>query len=98
MIPIGWGAVAVSVRIRPGLYGGGSQSPPHKRKARDFAPDCTKATGQRAKTDRVDARIRVAFGEAFGDAFPDLGATPHGTEAMDPLRDLPVMREGDAGG
>jgi len=63
------------------------------RQARDFAPDCTKATGQLAKTDRVDARIRVAFGETFGEAFPDLSATPHVTEEIDQLRDLLVIRE-----
>ena len=89
MIPICWGAVAVSVRIRPGLHSGGSQSAPSPRLCSRLYP----ATGQRAKTDRVDARIRVAFGEAFGEAFPDLSATPHVTEEIDQLRDLLVIRE-----
>ena len=56
------------------------------RQARDVA----RATGQLAKTDRVDARMLVAFGEAF----PNLSATPSVTEEIDQLRDLP----GDARG
>ena len=55
------------------------------RQARDVA----RATGQLAKTDRVDARMLVAFGEAF----PNLSATPSVTEEIDQLRDLLVMRE-----
>ena len=41
------------------------------------------------KTDRVDARILVAFGEAF----PDLASTASVAEEIDSLRDLLVMRE-----
>jgi len=55
------------------------------RQARDVA----KATGQWAKTDRVDARILAAFGAAC----PDQDATPQVAEEMDHLRDLLVMRE-----
>ena len=57
----------------------------HPRQARDVA----RATGQLAKTDRVDARMLVAFGEAC----PNLSATPSVTEEIDQLRDLLVMRE-----
>ncbi len=52
------------------------------RQARDFA----RATGQLAKTDRVDARLLAAFGQAF----PDVSATS--AVATDQLRDLLVMR------
>ena len=55
------------------------------RQARDVA----RATGQLAKTDRVDARMLVAFGEAC----PNLSATPSVTEEIDQLRDFLVMRE-----
>ena len=55
------------------------------RQARDFP----RATGHLAKTDRVDARMLVALGEAF----LDIDATPAVTEEIDRLRDLLVMRE-----
>ena len=54
------------------------------RPARDFA----QATGQLAKTDRVDASLLAAFGQAF----PAVGETPAVAAETDPLRDLLVMR------
>ena len=54
------------------------------RQARDLA----RATEQLAKTDRVDDRILVTF----GDAFPDLSATRSVTEEIYQLRDLPAKR------
>ena len=55
------------------------------RQSRDFA----RATGQLAKTDRVDARMLAAFGAAF----PDLPAAKPRGKFLAQLGDLLVMRE-----
>ena len=55
------------------------------RQSRDFA----KASGELAKTDRVDARILAAFGAAF----PAMPPTAPADAAIDRLRDMLVLRE-----
>ena len=55
------------------------------RQPRDFA----KASGELAKTDRVDARILAAFGAAF----PDMAPTAPADVTIDRLRDMLVLRE-----
>ncbi len=55
------------------------------RQSRDFA----KASGELAKTDRVDARILAAFGAAF----PAMPATAPADVTIDRLRDMLVLRE-----
>ena len=59
------------------------------RQPRDFA----KASGELAKTDRVDARVLAAFGAAFPAMRP---AAPAGA-AIDRIRDMPVLRGKPAG-
>ena len=55
------------------------------RQCRDFA----RASGELAKTDRVDARVLAAFGAAF----PDMPATAPADVTVDRLRDMLVLRE-----
>ena len=55
------------------------------RQSRDFA----RASGELAKTDRVDARILAALGAAF----PDMAPSAPADAAVDRLRDMLVLRE-----
>ena len=55
------------------------------RQSRDFA----RASGELAKTDRVDARILAAFGAAF----PAMPPTAPADVTIDRLRDMLVLRE-----
>ena len=51
--------------------------------------DFAKASGELAKTDRVDARVLAAFGAAF----PDMPPTAPADVTIDRLRDMLVLRE-----